>query len=191
MAYSMQTLKVLAAMLDDQSGQHFGYELMKQTQLLSGSIYPILARLEKMSKEISDGPNSERPKAGLRRARDSGLSASLQAATAELKAGRLPEAEAFFTQAMSDGDSAAAALVGLGCIQMTRRDASAARARFLEALEKAPRMPEALFQIALTYWAEGNREAAIRWGGRLEAHHEGNGLVAALARIMGRTKGSG
>ena len=46
MAYSFQTLTVLAAMLDDQSGQHFGYELMKQTQLLSGSIYPILARLE-------------------------------------------------------------------------------------------------------------------------------------------------
>jgi PadR family transcriptional regulator, regulatory protein PadR len=46
MAYSMQTLKVLAAMLEDQSGQHFGYDLMKQTKLLSGSMYPILARLE-------------------------------------------------------------------------------------------------------------------------------------------------
>jgi PadR family transcriptional regulator, regulatory protein PadR len=46
MAYSIQTLKVLAAMLDDQSGQHFGYELMQQTKLLSGTMYPILARLE-------------------------------------------------------------------------------------------------------------------------------------------------
>ena len=46
MAYSLQTLKVFAAMLEDQSGQHFGYELMKQTKLMSGTIYPILARLE-------------------------------------------------------------------------------------------------------------------------------------------------
>ena len=46
MASSLQTLKVFAAMLEDQSGHHFGYELMKQTKLLSGTIYPILARLE-------------------------------------------------------------------------------------------------------------------------------------------------
>ena len=52
----------------------------------------ILARLEKMSKEISDGPNSERPKAAVRQAKESGLSASLQVAAAELKAGRLVSA---------------------------------------------------------------------------------------------------
>ena len=52
----------------------------------------ILARLEKMSKEISDGPNSDRPKAAMRQARESGLSASLQVAAAELKAGRLVSA---------------------------------------------------------------------------------------------------
>ena len=52
----------------------------------------ILARLEKMAKEISDGPNSSRPKAALRQVKEGGLTASLQAAVAELKAGRLPSA---------------------------------------------------------------------------------------------------
>ena len=46
MAYSFQTLKVLAAFLVDESGKHYGYDIIKKTGMLSGSLYPILARLE-------------------------------------------------------------------------------------------------------------------------------------------------
>lgn len=42
-----QTLRVLHALLDDFSAQHYGLELSKAAGLPSGTIYPILARLEK------------------------------------------------------------------------------------------------------------------------------------------------
>ncbi|MEK7466654.1 MAG: tetratricopeptide repeat protein [Planctomycetota bacterium] len=104
----------------------------------------------------------------------------------EFRAGRLAEAEALFAEAANQADDAGAALVGMGCIAAARRDEEGARKRFHEALEKSPRMPEALFQIALSWWREGNPTEAQRWGGRLESHHEKHPLVAALARIMGR-----
>jgi PadR family transcriptional regulator PadR len=42
---SPQTVKVLAALLDDPTEWHYGYPLSKQTGLAPGTLYPILARL--------------------------------------------------------------------------------------------------------------------------------------------------
>ncbi len=105
----------------------------------------------------------------------------------EFKAGRLEEAARLFGEAAASPEDAGAALVGLGCVEAARGNAAAARGRLMEALEKAPRMPEALFQMALSWWREGNAEEAVKWAGRLEAHHEGSALVEALARVMGRS----
>lgn len=105
----------------------------------------------------------------------------------EFRAGRLDEARALFSECLSDPEDGGAALVGLGCVESARKDEAAARRLFQDALEKSPRMPEALFQIALSWWREGNAVEAHKWGSRLEAHHEGHTLVAALARIMGRS----
>ncbi len=44
---SQQTLKVLAALAEKPAGWHYGYALSRQTELLSGTLYPILMRLEK------------------------------------------------------------------------------------------------------------------------------------------------
>jgi PadR family transcriptional regulator, regulatory protein PadR len=46
MAFGMKTLQLLAAMLEDQTGQHYGYDLMQKTKMMSGTLYPILAKLE-------------------------------------------------------------------------------------------------------------------------------------------------
>lgn len=43
---SIATLKVLAEMLKNPYGQHYGLEIARATKLPSGSLYPILARLE-------------------------------------------------------------------------------------------------------------------------------------------------
>lgn len=40
------TRKVLAAFLDDPSGEHYGLDIASVTGLRSGSLYPILGRLE-------------------------------------------------------------------------------------------------------------------------------------------------
>ncbi|PSK88728.1 PadR family transcriptional regulator [Murinocardiopsis flavida] len=39
--------KVLKAFLEDASAPRYGFDLMRDTQLASGTLYPILARLEK------------------------------------------------------------------------------------------------------------------------------------------------
>jgi DNA-binding PadR family transcriptional regulator len=39
--------KVLAALLADPAGEHYGLQLMQQTGLASGTLYPILTRLQK------------------------------------------------------------------------------------------------------------------------------------------------
>jgi len=38
--------KVLRALLEDPAGEHYGYTLMRATELPSGNLYPILGRLE-------------------------------------------------------------------------------------------------------------------------------------------------
>jgi PadR family transcriptional regulator PadR len=43
---TLQTLQVLRALLDDPAGEHYGLEISKESGLPTGSIYPILARLE-------------------------------------------------------------------------------------------------------------------------------------------------
>lgn len=42
---SPQTVRVLAALLADATGWHYGYTLTKQTGLAPGTLYPILMRL--------------------------------------------------------------------------------------------------------------------------------------------------
>jgi len=42
---SPQTLLLLAALLDDAGGWHYGYELSRTTGLRSGTLYPTLIRL--------------------------------------------------------------------------------------------------------------------------------------------------
>jgi PadR family transcriptional regulator PadR len=43
---TMTTLKVLGVLLDDPTAEHYGLEISKAAGLASGSLYPILARLE-------------------------------------------------------------------------------------------------------------------------------------------------
>jgi hypothetical protein len=45
---SIPTLQVVQALLADPSGQHYGLQLCKLTGLPSGTVYPILSRLEKI-----------------------------------------------------------------------------------------------------------------------------------------------
>jgi DNA-binding PadR family transcriptional regulator len=44
---SPATARVLRELLNDVQGQHYGREIMRATGLKSGSLYPILARLER------------------------------------------------------------------------------------------------------------------------------------------------
>jgi DNA-binding PadR family transcriptional regulator len=44
---TLPVLKVLGAMLDDPAGDHYGLAIAHQTGLKSGTLYPILARLER------------------------------------------------------------------------------------------------------------------------------------------------
>lgn len=51
---SLQTLKVLAEMLKNPTAEHYGLEIAKGTGLPSGSLYPILLRLEQHGWLTSD-----------------------------------------------------------------------------------------------------------------------------------------
>lgn len=58
--------KVLHAFLDDPTAQRYGFELMQMTGLASGSLYPVLARLETVKwvlseKETIDPTSEGRP----------------------------------------------------------------------------------------------------------------------------------
>jgi len=43
---TLQTLRVLRVLLDDPAGEHYGLEISKKSGLPTGSIYPILTRME-------------------------------------------------------------------------------------------------------------------------------------------------
>lgn len=43
---SLQAIWVLRALYDDLDGEHYGFSISKTTGLKSGTLYPILARLE-------------------------------------------------------------------------------------------------------------------------------------------------
>ncbi len=47
MRLTIPVAKVLAALLADPAGEHYGLQLMQQTGLASGTLYPILTRLQK------------------------------------------------------------------------------------------------------------------------------------------------
>src|SRR5262245_60690388 len=56
---------------------------------LKQEVMAILGRLERLAKEIDDGPTAERPKMALQHARDGGLTPALEAAAHELREDRL------------------------------------------------------------------------------------------------------
>src|SRR6266496_789825 len=56
---------------------------------LKEEVAAILAKLERLAKEITDGPTAERPKAALQQARDGGLTPALEAANDELTEDKL------------------------------------------------------------------------------------------------------
>lgn len=43
---TVQTARVLSVLLDEPTGQHYGLDVMHHSGLASGSLYPILRRLE-------------------------------------------------------------------------------------------------------------------------------------------------
>jgi PadR family transcriptional regulator PadR len=58
--------RVLRALLTEPTGEHYGYDLMRETGLKSGNLYPILARLEAARwieghREAIDPGNAKRP----------------------------------------------------------------------------------------------------------------------------------
>lgn len=65
---TLPTLQVFRALLEPPEGPHHGYDLMQRAHLKSGSLYPILARLEQHGLVTSTWENID-PKAAGRPAR--------------------------------------------------------------------------------------------------------------------------
>jgi PadR family transcriptional regulator PadR len=63
---SLQTQAILAALLQDVTHQHYGLELAKAAGLPSGTIYPMLARLEREGWVESERENIDASVAGRR-----------------------------------------------------------------------------------------------------------------------------
>ena len=58
--------RVLRVLVAEPTGEHYGYDLMRETGLRSGNLYPILARLEAARwieghRESIDASNAKRP----------------------------------------------------------------------------------------------------------------------------------
>ncbi|SNT60531.1 Transcriptional regulator PadR-like family protein [Streptosporangium subroseum] len=66
---TLQTLLVLRVLLDDLGEEHYGLELAAKTGLPNGSIYPILARLERAGWVDSDWEDINEAAEGRRRRR--------------------------------------------------------------------------------------------------------------------------
>jgi DNA-binding PadR family transcriptional regulator len=66
---SPQTQAVLAALLEDMQEPHYGLEIAKAAGLASGTIYPILARLERSRWVESEWEDVDESVAGRRRRR--------------------------------------------------------------------------------------------------------------------------
>jgi PadR family transcriptional regulator len=66
---SMQTLRVLKVLLDEPLAEHFGLEISRKAGLPTGSIYPILARLEQAGWLDSSWEDIDPVVAGRRRRR--------------------------------------------------------------------------------------------------------------------------
>jgi len=81
---TLQTQAVLAVLLDHPSADHYGLEISKRAKLPSGTIYPILARLQKAgwvtsSWEELDPQAEGRPARRLYRLTQSGAERARQA----------------------------------------------------------------------------------------------------------------
>jgi DNA-binding PadR family transcriptional regulator len=93
---TIQTLRVLAAMLERPSDEWYGLDLLQQTGLKSGTMYPLLARLEVggwiVSRNEGIDPSSEgRPRRRLYHFTETGLPsarAAVEEQIAALGAGR-------------------------------------------------------------------------------------------------------
>ncbi|MGH3693984.1 MAG: PadR family transcriptional regulator [Pseudonocardiaceae bacterium] len=66
---TLQTLQVLKVLLDDPGGEHYGLEISRNAELPTGSIYPILARLEAAGWVTSAWENIDEAAEGRRRRR--------------------------------------------------------------------------------------------------------------------------
>jgi PadR family transcriptional regulator PadR len=51
---TLQTLRVLAVLMDEPAGHHYGLEIAKSAGLATGTLYPVLARLERAGWVTSD-----------------------------------------------------------------------------------------------------------------------------------------
>src|SRR4051794_30454480 len=67
--FSLATLRVLRAMLNDPLGMHFGAQLIKATGVQSGSLYPMLRALEQQGFLESHWEDIDEVSAGRRKRR--------------------------------------------------------------------------------------------------------------------------
>lgn len=82
---SPQTLTVLRALAADQARWRYGYELVTETRLKAGSLYPILVRLADrglLEAMWEESPPRGRPPRHLYRLTQAGLDAAASAASA-------------------------------------------------------------------------------------------------------------
>ncbi|SBW18856.1 hypothetical protein FDG2_0858 [Candidatus Protofrankia californiensis] len=174
---TLQTLKVLHAMVKNQPQRYYGLELVEATSLPSGSIYPILARLKKAGWVSSDwedvDPAKEgRPRRrfyrltdeGLQRARDELASFDDDAADAfdardaarNADADGVGAADAAFDTADADVDVAAAVAAvasDVGADGVGADGVGAAARRAARARARAVRAREAYVEAARSYKA--------------------------------------
>lgn len=66
---TLQTQRLLFEMLKEPRGQHYGLEIARAARLSTGSIYPILARLEKAGWVVSAWEDIDEREEGRRRRR--------------------------------------------------------------------------------------------------------------------------
>lgn len=93
MRVTAHVARVLRVFLDDPAARRYGLELMKETGLPSGALYPILARLERAGwlrseREVIDPAAAGRPPRRYYRLTASGLGSArteLQALTEQLR----------------------------------------------------------------------------------------------------------
>jgi PadR family transcriptional regulator, regulatory protein PadR len=91
-----QMLQVLAAMLEDPSAELYGMELIEKTGLKSGTLYPVLARLERAKWLTSNWETTDPKAAGRPRRRFYRLTAEGEpAAHRELSRARAELAPAY------------------------------------------------------------------------------------------------
>src|SRR5438067_1610292 len=68
-ALSLATLKVLSAMLQNPTGEHYGLALIEATGVKAGSLYPILRRLEEHRWIVGEWEQIDESAEGRRRRR--------------------------------------------------------------------------------------------------------------------------